>query len=153
MESNDSQQSQPVFAGTMRHALDDKHRVTVPARWRRSEPLEFFAIPDPRQPLLILLTEVEMQRLGGELDALPGLDPVARRSFKRQFFSQAQLCPMDKQGRLVLPAELCAGLSLEGEVVLVGGGARIEVWSPDQWESVCAEETQSFSDIADKLGL
>jgi len=153
METNDSQQRQPVFAGTMRHALDDKHRVTVPARWRRSGWAELFAIPDPRQPMLILLTELEMQRLGGELDVLPGLDPVARLSFKRQFFSQAQICPIDKQGRLVLPADLCAALSMQGEVVLVGGGGRIEVWSPPEWESVCARERQAFSDIADKLGL
>jgi len=94
-----------------------------------------------------------MQRLGAELDALPGLDPLARRSFKRQFFSKAQHCPMDKQGRLVLPAELCSDLSLKGEVVLVGGGARIEVWAPGEWESVCAAEKEAFSDIADKLGL
>lgn len=147
------QQRLPVFAGTMRHALDDKHRVTVPSRWRRAGSLELFAIPDPRQPLLILLTEQEMQRLGGELDGLAGLDPVARRSFKRQFFSKAQICPMDKQGRLVLPAELCEGLSLQREVVLVGGGSRIEVWAPEEWESVCAEEKQTFSDIANQLGL
>jgi MraZ protein len=153
MDLNDSELRRPIFAGTVRHSLDDKHRVTVPARWRRSEGLEFFAIPDPRQPLLILLTELEMQRLGNELDALPGLDPVARRSFKRQLFSQAQLCPMDKQGRLVLPGDLCGKLSLEGEVVLVGGGARIEVWPPGQWEKVCAEEREAFSTIADKLGL
>ncbi len=153
MESNDSEQGRPIFAGIVRHSLDEKHRVTVPARWRRSGSKELFAIPDPRQPLLILLTEEEMQRLGAELDALPGLDPLARRSFKRQFFSKAQHCPMDKQGRLVLPAELCSDLSLKGEVVLVGGGARIEVWAPGEWESVCAAEKEAFSDIADKLGL
>ena len=153
MEANESQLRQPLFAGTMRHALDDKNRVTVPARWRRSGELELFAIPDPRQALLILLGEVEMQRLSGELDDLAGLDPVARRSFKRQFFATAQLCPMDKQGRLVLPGDLCASLSLKGEVVLVGGGSRIEVWSPEQWDAVCAEEKEAFSDIADKLGL
>jgi MraZ protein len=153
METNQSDLRGSIFAGTVQHSLDEKHRVTVPARWRRSGALELFAIPDPRQPLLILLTEVEMQRLGGELDAMSGLDPVARRAFKRQFFSRAQLCPMDKQGRLVLPAELCAELSLEGEVVLVGGGARIEVWSPAEWQSVCAKEKEAFSDVADKLGL
>ena len=153
MEANDSELQRPIFAGIVRHSLDEKHRVTVPARWRRSGSMELFAIPDPRQPLLILLTELEMQRLGGELDALPGLDPQARRSFKRQFFSKAQHCPMDKQGRLVLPGDLCGELSLEGEVVLIGGGARIEVWAPAEWDRVCAAEKQAFSEIADKLGL
>jgi MraZ protein len=60
---------------------------------------------------------------------------------------------MDKQGRLVLPADLCGELSLKGEVVLVGGGARIEVWPPSQWQKACAEEEETFSAIADKLGL
>ena len=121
MEINDAQQRELIFAGTVQHSLDEKHRVTVPSRWRRAGETEFFAIPDPRQPFLILLTELEMQRMGAELDSLPGLDPMERRSFKRQFFSKAQLCPMDKQGRLVLPAALCGELSFKGEGVLVGG--------------------------------
>ena len=153
METNESQPRQTIFSGTVQHSLDEKHRVTVPARWRRAGALELFAIPDPRQPLLILLTEIEMQRLGAELDALPNLDPVARRSFKRQFFAKAELCPMDKQGRLVLPSELCQELAFKGEVVLVGSGPRIEVWSPDQWQAVCAQEKEAFSNIADQLGL
>jgi len=152
METNDLT-GQTVFAGTVRHSLDEKHRVTVPARWRRGGLTDLFAIPDPRQPVLILLTEQEMQRLGAKLDALAEANPVARRSFKRQFFSKAQACPMDKQGRLVLPAELCAELSLQEEVVLVGGGSRIEVWSPEEWDVVCAEEKEAFSEVADQLGL
>ena len=153
MTHNDSAPQAPIFAGKVQHTLDEKHRVTVPARWRRTEKLELFAIPDPRQPLLILFTELEMQRLGAELESIPDLDPVARRAFSRQFFSKAQHCPMDKQGRLVLPADLCAELEFGSEVVLVGGGARIEVWEPTKWEAVCAAEKQTFSDIADQLGL
>ncbi|MFT5106734.1 MAG: MraZ protein [Pseudoalteromonas tetraodonis] len=153
MEANQPELRRPIFAGTVQHSLDEKHRVTVPARWRKAGAMELFAIPDPRQPILILLTELEMQLLGAELDALSGLDPVARRSFKRQFFAKAEHCPMDKQGRLVLPSDLCGELSFEGEVVLVGGGARIEVWSPDRWKSVCDQEKEAFSSIADKLGL
>ena len=153
METNDSPSNRPIFAGKVQHSLDEKHRVTVPARWRRVEKLELFAIPDPRQPLLILLSEMEMQRFSVELDSLPGVDPVARRAFSRQFFSKAQHCPMDKQGRLVLPADLCADLGLEDEVVLVGGGARIEVWEPSKWQEACDAEQKAFSDIADQLGL
>ena len=67
MEFNDPGHQGPIFAGKVQHSLDDKHRVTVPARWRRSEKLELFAIPDPRQPLgAVALAEIGVDRAARE---------------------------------------------------------------------------------------
>ncbi|MEM9479063.1 MAG: hypothetical protein AAGA58_05295 [Verrucomicrobiota bacterium] len=148
-----SQNQIPIFAGTESRALDDNHRVTVPSRWRHESLRELYAVPDPRQPLLMLMTAGEMDLIREKLENDPQIDAGDRRTFMRQFFSQASPCSMDKQGRLVLPAEQCERYGLSGEVVLVGGGARIEVWSRSEWDSVCSREKDVFASVASRIGL
>ena len=142
-----------VFAGTVQHALDDNHRVTVPSRWRYEGLRELFAIPDPRQPFLILLPVEELQKVADDLESTDGIEPAKRRQFVRQLFSRAQSCSLDRQGRLVLPSEMCGELELCGEVVLAGGGARIEVWKPERWRQNQGQEERSFAEVAERLGL
>ena len=49
------------------------------------------------------------------------MTPSEARKFLRQVHARAQLGASDKQGRLVLPVEMCSLLGLKGEVMLVGG--------------------------------
>ena len=148
-ESNDVR----LFAGTVQHTLDDNHRVTVPARWRFEGLSELFAVPDPRQPFLILLPDSELKKIANDLETAEDVEPLVRRQFVRQLFSRATPCPLDRQGRLVLPYEICSGLGLRGEVMLAGGGSRIEVWRPENWYENQTKEENSFANIADRVGL
>ncbi|MDP6859173.1 MAG: hypothetical protein QF426_05060 [Verrucomicrobiales bacterium] len=148
-ESNDIR----LFAGTVQHTLDDNHRVTVPARWRFEGLSELFAVPDPRQPFLILLPDSELKKIANDLETAEDVEPLVRRQFVRQLFSRATPCPLDRQGRLVLPYEICSGLGLRGEVMLAGGGSRIEVWRPENWYENQTKEENSFANIADRVGL
>jgi len=148
-ESNDVR----LFAGTVQHTLDDNHRVTVPARWRFEGLSELFAVPDPRQPFLILLPDSELKKIANDLETAEDVEPLVRRQFVRQLFSRATPCPLDRQGRLVLPYEICSELGLEGEIMLAGGGSRIEVWRPENWYENQTKEENSFANIADRVGL
>jgi MraZ protein len=148
-ESNDVR----LFAGTVQHTLDDNHRVTVPARWRFEGLSELFAVPDPRQPFLILLPDSELKKIANDLETAEDVEPLVRRQFVRQLFSRATPCPLDRQGRLVLPYEICSELGLGGEVMLAGGGSRIEVWRPENWYENQTKEENSFANIADRVGL
>ena len=145
--------NEQLFAGIVQHTLDDNHRVTVPARWRFDGLNEFFAVPDPRRPFLILLTSTELQKMVSELESNQDIDPLERRQFARQLFSRATPCPLDKQGRLVLPYEICASWGFRNEVLLAGGGSRIEAWNPKNWFENQIKEENSFADTADKIGL
>ena len=142
-----------LFAGTVQHTLDDNHRVTVPARWRFEGLSELFAVPDPRQPFLILLPDSELKKIVNDLETAEDVEPLVRRQFVRQLFSRATPCPLDRQGRLVLPYEICSGLGLRGEVMLAGGGSRIEVWRPENWYENQTKEENSFANTADRVGL
>ena len=88
-----------------------------------------------------------------DIEALTDIPASQKRSFTRQLFAQAFPCPIDKQGRLVLPQELCERFQLKGEVVLAGAGTRIEVRSPDEWEETCKNDRDAFINGAHSLGL
>lgn len=51
-------------------------------------------------------------------------------------------CPLDKQGRILLPPHLRDEANLQREVVLVGMLSHVEIWDKDLW----AQENQATSE-------
>ncbi len=79
--------------------------------------------------------------------------PPQRRVFFRQLHARAQHGAADKQGRLVLPDDLCQRVALKGEVALVGGRGRFEIWNLSRWKKAHLEETATYQHVADAVGL
>ena len=73
------------------------------------------------------------------------------RAFVRYFFSGASECPLDRQGRILIPPSLREFAGLEKEVVLAGLANRIEIWSREKWGAYLKESQENFEDIAAKL--
>jgi MraZ protein len=142
-----------IFAGTVRHALDEKNRVTIPSRWRDEEIDEFYAIADPRKAVVLLVSAEELGSMTSDIDALEDISVSQKRAFTRQLFASARPCPIGKQGRIVLPPDLCEQLGFTGEVVMAGTGTRIEVAAPEVWEAMCEQEKEAFIQGAHHLGL
>ncbi len=151
--SDEISRSERLFAGKSVHVMDGKNRVTIPSRWRLDGGGEFFALPDPVKPAIGLLLEGELRELIEQVRSSPELKVSKGRAFMRQYFSQAFPCPVDRQGRMVLPAEMCREAGLADEVVLVGTGIRIEVWSPAGWEAEREQARGDYREVADLLGL
>ncbi|MGA0093352.1 MAG: division/cell wall cluster transcriptional repressor MraZ [Chthoniobacterales bacterium] len=143
-----------VYAGEFRHAVDTKHRVTVPSRWRSDDDKEeFFAVPDPGGDFLMILPPHEFDRVKSDVEANASIAPSDRRKFIRRFYSLAQIVTVDKQGRILLPEEYCRRLGLEGEVVLIGTHSRMEIWNPQRWTEATAAEDEVFRRVAGDVGL
>jgi len=143
-----------VYAGEFRHAVDAKHRVTVPSRWRTGDDKEeFFAVPDPAGNFLMILPPREFDRVKSDLEANPAIAPADRRKFIRRFYALAQLVSVDKQGRILLPEEYCRRLGLDGEVVLIGSHSRMEIWNTQRWSDATTAEEEVFRRVAGEVGL
>lgn len=83
----------------------------------------------------------------------PAVTARDRRVFLRHLHSRAQHGTADRQGRLVLPEDLCRKLDLKGEVALVGGRGRFEIWNLKRWENAHEEETATYQHVANVIGL
>jgi MraZ protein len=144
---------QPFYAGEFRHAIDEKNRITIPSRWRRNESEEFILLPDSANQFLLVMPPDEFARMSASAENNAGVNARERRVFLRQLHSRAQHGLADKQGRLVLPEELCRQIGLKGEVALVGGRGRFEIWNVTRWKKAHAEETPTYQHVANVIGL
>ncbi len=122
----------PRFAGSEQHALDDKGRLIVPARFRERLGPHFvltIAHPDPCLALYPMATWVEFC---GRIEALPVKDDRYRR-YVRYLFAHSEEVACDAQGRVVVPALLRSYAGIERNVVSVGLLTRIEIWAQERY--------------------
>ena len=147
-------QPQKFFAGEFRHAIDEKNRITVPSDWRRA-----MAGPRFHHPARAALS-VSPGHVGG------GICPHERASRIGRHGPRARTPELlaaiafarkhgasDRQGRLVLPEDHCKELGLKGEVALVGGSGRFEIWNLQKWKRAQEEETPTYQHVANVIGL
>ena len=149
---NDSQ-SQTFYAGNFRHAIDEKNRLTIPSRWRRGESEDFILLADVNQQFLLVMSHAEFDRMSSSAASEPNVSARDRRIFSRHLHARAEHGASDKQGRLVLPEHFCKQLGLKGEVALVGGRGRFEIWNMARWKRAHEEETATYQHVANLIGL
>jgi len=143
----------PNLFGDYRHSLDEKNRLTIPSRWRRAEGEEWVIVPNPQRQFLMVMFPEEFARVTAAVEANPTLRPDERRGFLRQFHAQAQHGVADKQGRLVLSEQHCRDVGLKGEVALVGGRGRFEIWNAPKWKRSQEDESATYQHVAELIGL
>lgn len=133
-----------LFTGSYTHALDAKNRVAVPRKI-----LEVLArVGSDEQVVLTigfdgclhLYPPAEFERLSAAVHDSPSGDVGVRR-FGRVFFASAYECPLDKNGRMLVPPQLKEQVGLEDKVVFAGAGQYVELWNPDRWNE---EQKASF---------
>ncbi len=143
--------SSPIFSGEFRHSLDDKNRITIPARWRSGETEEVYVVKNPKRACLTVMPQEVFKRIGE--DAKEKSSPAEHRIFITHFYSQAKNCTIDKQGRLLLPEDYCKAAGLRSDVVLTGGSDRFDLWSPASWKAVQDEQMQTYEKVSEAIGI
>jgi MraZ protein len=145
--------SQTFYAGEFRHFIDEKNRITIPARWRRDGAEEFIILPEANHQFLLVMPPEEFSRMSAAAESDTNIPARDRRVFFRQLHARAQHGAADRQGRLVLPVDLCKEIELKGEVALVGGRGRFEIWNLQRWKRAHEEEAPTYQHVANLIGL
>jgi len=120
-----------MFLGEYIHTLDDKGRLTIPAKFR--EQLDEGAIITRGfEKYLLIYTAATFERLNAVAQNLSPTDPE-NRALLRFTFANAGDAEPDKQGRVLIPPFLREYGGIIDECVVVGVGQYIEVWSKSGW--------------------
>lgn len=135
--------------GEYQHTIDPKGRLIVPAKLREGLGEKFVATKGLDNCLFVYPMD-EWKLLEQKLKSLPFTRADAR-SFVRFFFSGATECEVDKQGRILIPANLREYAKLDKDVVLLGVSSRVEIWSKDLWENYSRQAEESYNEIAEKI--
>lgn len=138
-----------MFMGEYQHNIDPKGRLFMPARFREGLG-DSFVVTKGLDGCLFVYPRPEWDALEQKLKSLPFTKGDAR-AFVRFFFSGAAICEVDKQGRILIPANLREFARLEKDVVVIGISSRVEIWSKVRWEEYNARAAKSYEEIAEKI--
>ena len=122
-----------MFLGRYEHTIDEKGRITIPAKFREG-------LGD-----CVYIT----QGFDGNLQAFPAdlYEAMSRqvrsanyldsnsRVLRRILFANAEMAKFDSAGRILLPAFLRKLADLAEVAMLVGSGEYFEIWSPENWQT------------------
>lgn len=126
----------PMFRGRYTHAIDSKGRVSIPSRFREvisGRSHQAFMVTNDLDPCLVAYPMEEWMEMERRLQTLPSFVPETIQ-FRRFFISGAQECPVDRQGRILIPASLREYAQLGREALFVGLLEKFEIWSPELWK-------------------
>ena len=137
-----------MLIGQYRHSLDGKNRLFIPARLRQN--VRKFIITSGLEGCLFVYTPENWKKITERLKTLP-LTKADARKFLRTFLSGANECPVDDQGRILIPKTLCSYANIRKEAIVVGVLDRIEIWSRNNWERYQKEAEKQFVEVAEKL--
>jgi MraZ protein len=138
-----------MLLGEHDHTLDDKNRLTLPAKLREQLGDEVVITRGLDGCLSVYSRaafEVLAQRMGT-------LDPLNRetRTIQRYFFTGAPPVELDKAGRMVIPARLLESAGIQREVTVAGVYDHLEIWDRAKWREQMREAEGSAEDVAERL--
>lgn len=138
-----------MFLGRFEHNVDTKGRLALPARYR-DRLAEGVVVTRGFDPCLLVYPMASWLPLAERVSELSISDPDVRQ-LRRMLFAEAADVQLDKQGRILVPAELRSYAELERESIVVGMHTFIEIWNPDRWQAQRDRLDHDAGAIAERL--
>ena len=147
-----------MFRGINAIHIDGKGRLAIPTRYRDtlgsdSDNALVLTI-DTEETCLLLYPLKQWQVIEEKIQRLPSFDPVARR-IQRLLIGHATDVVLDGTGRLLVPQVLRDYAQLDKRVLMIGQGAKFELWSEQLWEARrdhwLQEESARMGQLPDEL--
>lgn len=137
-----------MFRGQHRHSIDEKGRLSVPAKFRETLESAFLGplFVTVLDGCLVAYPAKEWEALEAKLNSMPQFDEAIQR-FRRVFYASAQECSLDKAGRILVPPILRERAGIGREVILAGMGRKFEIWDAARHEQMMT------NDLADLKGI
>lgn len=138
-----------MFMGKYNNSIDAKNRMIVPSK-HRDQLGGRCILTKGMDTCLYIYPVSEWEKQMEKISVLPETDENVRK-YIREAFSNAEECEIDKQGRILIPAELKNKVFIDKELVTVGAMRRIEIWSKEVWDNPEAYKQDAENDYISKL--
>ncbi len=126
-----------MFMSEYEHSLDEKNRIIIPNKLRSglydSEENKTVVITQSTDGCLLIYPAKKWQEFAEKLMKLPANRNA--RNLVRFFMSNAAECEPDKQGRIMIPQKLREQAGINKDIISIGMGDKIEVWSKETYEN------------------
>ncbi len=135
-----------MFLGEFEHSVDSKGRVAIPAKFR-SQLETGLVVTCGFERCLQVYPMTTWNVLSQEVSKLP-LSELDARNLRRLLFARAFDTELDKQGRILLPAQLRTYAGLTETAIFAGMNTYLEIWAANSWTATFAEIAEQGSAIA-----
>jgi MraZ protein len=132
-----------MFLGRYEHTIDEKGRMTIPARYREllgDSPYVMHGLFDHN---LLVMTAITFEILYDRLSEMSAINEDANDLWHLVFPNAEQL-EKDKVGRILIPSPMREFAQLSDTAVVLGVGRFFEIWSPELWTVKSAQQDPSL---------
>ncbi|MEK7117963.1 MAG: division/cell wall cluster transcriptional repressor MraZ [Patescibacteria group bacterium] len=139
-----------MLIGEYTHTIDDKNRVSLPAKFRQLLGKKLVVTPG-LDNCLFLFTDKEWDKVAGKLSENASMLSADMRSFTRYMFAGAFEAEIDSIGRILIPDFLRTRAGLKSKVALIGVQNRVEIWDEKNWQLYRGVVERQADGLAEKL--
>lgn len=133
-----------MFFGTFTPKLDDKGRLTLPAKFRE-ELADGLVVVNGQDHSLAIYLQAEFQVRARKATEASRSNPRVR-AFVRRLGASADEQSLDSQGRITVAPAHRTYAGLAKECVVIGAVDRIEVWDAASYETYLSDHEEDFAD-------
>lgn len=141
-----------LLTGEFKNTLDDKGRVSLPARLRSELPGTVLVLTQGVDRCLWLFPPEQWKILSRKLMEATSPFQARSRLVQRRIIAPAQEVEIDKAGRIPIPQSLREFAALSRDCVILGIDKYIELWDADQYRGYWEENEAEFKAAAEELG-
>jgi MraZ protein len=139
-----------MLLGEYDHTIDDKNRLTLPAKFRQALADEV-VVARGMDGCLVVYTRANWDEFVAA--RMQGLSPFSKeaRQMSRFIFAGATEAELDKQGRVMVPPALSEHAGLGRDVVVAGLRDHVEIWDRARWREQLKEVEGSVELVAERI--
>ena len=139
-----------MLIGEYLHTLDDKKRLSLPAKFRK-EVGRRVVVTRGLDSCLFMFPERAWATIAKKVSALP-VGGADTRGMSRFLLSGAVEAEVDSAGRILVPDFLKEFAGLKNRVVLTGVSDRVEIWDERRWGAYKRRIERGADKMAQTLG-
>jgi MraZ protein len=141
-----------MLIGQFNHSIDDKNRLSLPAKFRQEMGKKVVITPGLDSCLFIFKMK-EWEKIADRLSVKESsMLQADNRGFNRYLLGGAVEVEIDGVGRMLLPEHLRKRANLKSKVVFIGVRDRAELWDEEAWNAYRGEVEGKAGALAEKLG-
>ena len=142
-----------AFMGMYDYSVDNKGRVNVPLKMRKSlspESNDTFVVTRGFEKCIAVYPLNEWSMIENRINSLNSFKEKDRL-FQRTFLMWACHQELDSQSRISLPKNLLEYAEIKSEVKIIGVGERIEIWNPQVFNNYFDSQIEGYEQIAEQV--
>ncbi|MBL4802961.1 MAG: hypothetical protein JKY45_13830 [Emcibacter sp.] len=132
----------PLFTSTYTNKVDKKGRVSIPAAFRSTLPVDDQSVAVFPSLVSKAIEGFDYQYLEHISERLSNFDMLTTPSLTQdpaaKILSRSITISFDGDGRIVLPQDLMSHAGITDRAVFVGLGRTFQIWSPAEYEAAVA---------------